>query len=201
MYYTGSGEEGQSGIGRATADSPEGPWQREPEPILSDGPPGSWDDELILADQIVATEDGFLMYYSGRRRSGVPAMIGLATSDDGLSWEKYRDASGSEGGELYAESDPILLNGTGWDFGATWTPNVFQTDEGWIMFYNAFGSLGLAFSDDGIIWTRSEDNPIYTSGSLFHPFVVPLGDDSFQIYFRNLDGETIDVLNGTLVIP
>ena len=198
MYYAAEGEEAWVGIGRATAASPTGPWERRDAPVLISGPVGAWDQGMVLADQIIQDADGYRMYYSGREASGRPAMIGLATSADGLTWEKFNDPTNDETSDLFAESDPILLNGNRWDGAATWTPNILVHNGRWIMVYNAFGSLGAAFSDDGVHWDKYEDNPILRNSSLFHPFLVAQEDDMYWIYYRHLRDSAIYLLEGTL---
>ena len=198
MYYTGSNEEGGEAIGRAVAPSPTGPWERLSTPLLASGPVGAWDHELILADQIIRDASGYRMYYSGRGASGGSAMIGLATSSDGVSWEKFNDPANDPTSDLFAESDPVVRNGSGWDRRATWTPNVMVYNGSWIMIYNAFGNLGAAFSHDGIKWEKYQANPIVRDTSLYHPFLLQRNDGTIWLYYRNLDDDAIHLLVGTL---
>ena len=198
MYYAGEGEANRVGIGMATSSSPTGPWERTDAPLLIDGSEGTWDDQMVLPDQIIQSEDGYRMYYSGREASGRPAMIGLATSEDGLVWKKFNDPSNDDTSVLFAESDPILPNGTRWDSRATWTPSILEHDVRWTMVYNAFGSLGAAVSDDGIRWEKYDGNPVLRNGSFFHPFLLANDDGSYWIYFRDLDDESIYLLAGRL---
>lgn len=198
MYYSTRDSAGERAIGRASAPSPTGPWERLEGAILTGGSSSEWDHGLMMPDQIVETEDGLRLYFTGRRASGASAMIGLATSTDGLTWEKYRDPSMDTSANQFSESAPILRAGPGWDSSAAWTPNVFQTEDGWMMIYNAFGSLGLAFSEDGLQWSKYEDNPVHRSVSLFHPFVIVNDDGSYWIYYRSLNDEAIHLLEGTL---
>lgn len=201
MYYTGSGgEEDNKGIGIATASSPTGPWLRNDTPLLERGPEGAWDHELILMDQLVVLDGEFRMYYSGREKSGRSAMIGMATSTDGITWEKYNDPTNDGDGALFAESDPVLLAGPGWDASATWTPNIFFEDGQWLMLYNGFGNIGAATSEDGITWTKHEDNPIYKNGRVFHPFILEKEDGTYWIYFRKLNNDSIFLLQGTIQV-
>ena len=200
LYYTGNDGEENRAIGLATATSPTGPWEISEVGLLAAGPSGAWDHGLILADQIIQTESGYRLYYSGRAASGRSAMIGLATSADGVIWEKTNDPTNDSTEPLFAESDPILVAGPGWDARATWTPNIFPYRDGWMMIYNSFGSLGIAFSDDGLNWSKYEDNPIYRNGSLFHPFVLQNDDDTYWIFYRNLNDDSIYLMEGMIVI-
>ena len=198
MYYTGTNSQERESIGRAFAASPTGPWERMDDAIVQSGSAGTWDHELILADQIIRVPGGLRLYYSGRGASGGSAMIGLATSADSVSWEKFNDASNDETTELFSESDPILRNGSGWDRAAAWTPNILASDGRWAMVYNAFGNLGAAFSDDGIHWMKSDTNPFLRDSSLFHPFFFARDDGTYWIYYRDLDDDAIHLLEGTL---
>ena len=198
MYYTGADSEEREAIGRAIASSSTGPWERMDDAVVESGPLGAWDHELIIADQIIQISEGYRLYYSGRDASGGSAMIGLAESADGVTWKKFNDPSNDETNELFAESDPILRNGSGWDRSAAWTPNILASDGRWFMVYNAFGNLGAAFSDDGIHWRQFEANPFLRDSSLFHPFILARDDGTYWIYYRDLSDDAIHLLEGTL---
>ena len=149
-------------IGRATAPNIDGPWVIDEEPILAPSNLDEWDGSQITAPYVIRTEDGYRMYYSGTdSRSSVG--IGLATSEDGITWEKYDDPDTSEA--PYAESDPILLYEEDWEGTRVHQARVLPMDEGWVMVYraqvrNGNGDLGMAFSEDGITWEKYPDNPI-----------------------------------------
>ena len=82
----------------ATANSPEGPYTRyEGNPVLSPGPPGSW-DEAGCSDSKVCYHDGmFLLFYSGNicpnpsKLNEHRTSIGYAYSVDGFKFVKYED--------------------------------------------------------------------------------------------------------------
>ena len=160
-------------IGRATASSPTGPWLADEEPVLHPGTSGAWDDKQVTAPHVIKTEDGYRMYYTAidSKRN---QWIGMATSTDGVHWEKYNDPVTTD--KPFAESDPVFQSGGPgtWDAGFVQQPRVFQTANGWTMFYRATpgrteGSMkyGVAFGSDGIHWERSALNP------LFEPNDVP----------------------------
>jgi predicted GH43/DUF377 family glycosyl hydrolase len=151
-----------SSIGLATAPSPLGPWTALEQPVLTPGSEGEWDDSAVRAPSVVATADGYVMFYAGYQRDS--SSIGQAFSDDGFTWRKYNDPATSEA--PYAESDPTFLgSGSGWDELNVYQPRVRQTEDGWVMLYtessndgssNLSQSHGLAFSMDGMEWIRSE---------------------------------------------
>jgi predicted GH43/DUF377 family glycosyl hydrolase len=164
--FTGPGE-----IGRATAPAATGPWTIDPDPLLSPGPSGSWDDVQVSGPNVLKSGDTYFMYYDGSR-SGSQSRIGLATSTDGIQWEKYNDPATEE--QAFAGSDPVLgVSDQGWDSKRVIDPNVIETSDGFEMIYMATtGSgkfapgdfaFGLATSSDGIQWTKGEMNPLLTN--------------------------------------
>jgi predicted GH43/DUF377 family glycosyl hydrolase len=168
LYYIGSG----TAIGRATAPSPSGPWTREEEPVLTLGSFKEWDQPSIDIHSIIATEEGYVLYYAGGDLASLNGGgIGMATSPDGIHWTKYDDPTTTE--SPYAESDPVLQHGLAdWDMDFLGGGSARQTADGWEIFYFGKGqlegeaervtSIGYATSDDGIHWTEYEGNPILT---------------------------------------
>lgn len=141
------------GIGRATAPSPTGPWTPDAELVLQPGPEGAWDESHVLSPDVIKTEEGYRMYYSGYDQTGVQ-QIGLATSTDGIHWER--------------RATPVLSPAEGWESGWVHQPRVVQTPEGWVMFYRGTQNgpnmaLGFATSADGVVWERSSLNPILSA--------------------------------------
>jgi len=152
-------------IGRATSPGPDGPWTPDPEPVLKPGGSGAWDAHQIKHSTVVKTPEGYALFYTGITRSGEQA-IGMANSTDGVHFTKYDDPATTD--DKYAQSDPVLTAeaSLAWDDTAVFQPSVQLTPDGWVMIFKGSGSagdpdsLGLALSDDGIHWTRSDDNPI-----------------------------------------
>jgi predicted GH43/DUF377 family glycosyl hydrolase len=139
-------------LGRATAPSPEGPWTIDPEPILTPGPDGSIDAGGGLHwPSVVRTDDGYAMYYAAfDKPSGGTGVIAMATSPDGVTWTK-RD-------------QPVLSAEMGWEKGSLDRPRVARTADGYAMVYagSDLTDRGLAFSPDGITWTRDGELPVIT---------------------------------------
>ncbi len=111
------------------------------------------------------------MYYDARGDDPA-SMIGMATSTDGVHWEKYDDPATSD--PAFAESDPVLtVSEEGWDSTRVIDPNVIQTPDGWEMIYLATSgsgkfsqgefSFGAAASPDGVHWTKSNLNPVLSN--------------------------------------
>ena len=157
-------------IGRTT-QCIEGPpltdWLPDPEPLLKPGAAGDWDEKQVLAPDVLKTDSGYSMYYSGVGASGIQ-MIGMATSTDGVTWTKYNDPATTD--KPFIDSDPIFQSGEKGAWDASWVhqPRVFQTADGWVMIYRGTSDkngsimkLGLATSQDGIHWERYAGNPIF----------------------------------------
>jgi predicted GH43/DUF377 family glycosyl hydrolase len=172
-FYTlgAGGFNGPGEIGRATALTPTGPWTIDPNPVLSPGPGGAWDAVQVSGPNVLKSDDVYLMYYDALGTSST-SMIGMATSSDGVQWEKYNDRATSD--PAFAESDPVLrTSNDSWDSKRVIDPNVIKTSEGFEMIYLAtsgsgkFASgefaFGAATSPDGVEWTKSDLNPVLSN--------------------------------------
>ena len=51
-------------------------------------PEAEWEGTWLGRPEVVKTEDGWVMLYEG----GGNSLTGLATSTDGMTWERYADA-------------------------------------------------------------------------------------------------------------
>ncbi len=135
-------------IGRATAVDPAGPWTVDPEPILEAGAEGAFDAGGVAWPSVVRLGDGYALYYTAvDRPRGGTGVIAMATSPNGTVWTK-RDA-------------PVLVADQDWEHLKLDRPRVTATPRGFAMVY-AGGVLtdrGLAWSDDGVTWTKAADQP------------------------------------------
>ena len=197
-FYTLSGNTfvGPGEIGRATAPAPTGPWAIDADPVLSPGPSGSWDDIQVSAPDVLKTENGYKMYYDALGKDST-SMIGMATSSDGIHWQKYNDPATND--LSFAESDPILkVSDEGWDSKRVIDPNVVQTSDGFKMIYLATSgsrkfapgefAFGAASSPDGVSWTKSSLNPILSNkdhSQWSQAFLASLlyADGTYFLYF------------------
>jgi beta-fructofuranosidase len=59
--------------------------------VLGPGPPGSWDDLAVWTGSVISVDGHWAMLYTGisHRERGAVQRIGLATSDDLVSWRKH----------------------------------------------------------------------------------------------------------------
>lgn len=189
---------GSSGlIGRATAPGPDGPWRVDPEPVLLPGEDGAWDDLSVRDPYVIALDGGYRMYYSGDSGDAdarPDRQIGMATSADGIIWEKHDDPST---GGLYEGSDPVFGLGpeNAWDGLRVFEPVVIPVEDGYVMFYASTRHYederlrtfmyGYAVSADGVDWDRPFADPLFTSGdnnAIFGGRVVRSGDDWYLVY-------------------
>jgi predicted GH43/DUF377 family glycosyl hydrolase len=216
-FYTlgGGGFNGPGEIGRATAPAPTGPWIIDPDPVLNPGPDGAWDEVQVTGPNVLRLADGYRMYYDALG-SGSTSMIGMATSTDGIHWEKYNDPATDD--PAFAESDPVLrVSSEGWDSKRVIDPNVIQTADGFEMIYLATSgsgkfapgefAFGAATSPDGIEWTKGDQNPVlsnrdhprwsqaylasllYVEGTYFLYFdLASAGTGGTNVYLATYDG-------------
>lgn len=152
---------------RMTAPSPIGPWTIDDNELLTAESIRQWDAQQLFHPCAVRTENGYNLYYGAGLDS--PG-LGLATSNDSLSWSYYDDSATTE--RKYAISDPILTyHGEidGYLFGIS-HPIVLATSDGWSMFYRTRDwvpeepvvyKIKYATSTDGISWKNYEDNPLW----------------------------------------
>jgi predicted GH43/DUF377 family glycosyl hydrolase len=179
MYYNGREMAGYgpgSSIGMATATAPAGHWTRMDTPVLITARTGDWDAGFVFPSSILALENGtYIMYYSGGAQfiQLENCSIGMATSKDGITWEKYNDPVTSQ--HPFAESDPVLKAGSSgdWDSESVWMASVSKLSDGFEMYYSGgvwndkkpyywqIASIGYAFSRDGIHWEKYKSNPVY----------------------------------------
>jgi predicted GH43/DUF377 family glycosyl hydrolase len=205
-----SGGNSRAAIGRATASDPLGPWTPDPEPILLPGSEGEWDEQHVSTPRVIRTEDDYVMYYSGYDSQGMSSsMIGMATSEDGITWTKYDDPDTTE--VPFAESDPVLVSEEQNTF--VHQPNVQITPDGWVMVYRTATGRGggmrlyYARSDDGIHWEPATEEPVWIPGAIrnsrgFWFTALVYHDQTYYLYVesqrRNYTSIWVATYEGTL---
>ncbi len=148
----------------ARADS-NGQWIKySGNPIL--GPTLSgWDSEFTLAPTVMFDGSAYRMWYVGGKATTVA--IGYANSSDGLTWRKY--------------PDPVLSAGSAgsWDSSAIGLGSVIWNGTLFLMWYRggnsttlANGAVGLAYSRDGISWSKYSANPVLTVTTAMTPITI-----------------------------
>lgn len=127
-------------------------------PVLDLGKPGTFDEDGVIASQLLNVGDELWMYYGGVSKGGsVPyrMSIGLAKSSDrGLTFSRL-----FEGPIVDRTRDEPYM---------TMAPNVIRDDDGWTMWYGSgvkwtfvagkyepvYVTM-VAYSHDGLSWRRS----------------------------------------------
>ena len=187
-------------IGRATAPGPDGPWTPGDDPVLETGSSNEWDSQFVIPNSVIATDSGYVMYYSGSGGFLPRAMVGMATSPDGINWTKYDDPATTD--PPYAESDPVLPYGEAgeWDSGYAFECTVWRSATGWAMYYTGSPSnftdeqIGYATSADGIHWTKYAGNPILGSTESWASLWVMASsmvriDSTYYLYYTGLTSD------------
>lgn len=137
MWYAGNRQLPLYRIGYAT--SPDGiTWQKHPNPVLTPGNPGEWDDFFVYTPEVVFHEGTYHMWYLGRSQT-TPGRIGYATSQDGINWVKDPD-------------NPVLTPGPpgSWESNNVAHPRVIIADTIRMWYAGNNGSnvrIGLAIDD------------------------------------------------------
>jgi len=179
MYYTGfNGEVRQIGL----AVSKDGVVfsKYEENPVLKPS-----DDEKELTNPAVVKWDGkYFMYYCVfmDKSKNQLKRIRVAVSEDGLTWQKIGEAIrvGEEGE---------------WDCHFIEWHSAYVLKDGILLLYEGYNgkqwSIGVAFSEDGVNFTKYEKNPIFRPSGVkgafdeYHvatPFMILEGDRLLLIY-------------------
>ena len=160
----------------------EGPYRGA---LLDVGAPGAFDMLMVGWPRVLRELDGsFKMYYHALH----PIRgfnVGLATSPDGLRWERH--------GEILGPGAPGEFDDRGIS-----CRHVIHHDDQYLMFFegtnqSGYYCIGLATSPDGVVWTKDPANPIFChapkgSGrwdarAVGTPNVVKMPDGSFRLYY------------------
>lgn len=178
-------------LGRITAPGPDGPWEVDPEPMLEPGPEGSIDAGGLSWPSIVRTDAGYLVYYTARSEASASAdgTIAVATSTDGLAWER--------------RADPVLVADQDWEVGSVDRPRAVVTDDGIVMVYSGrqLTDRGVAWSDDGLTWRKDGAEPVITAadfpvaGGAWDAALI--ADAGRLVYYLEIGGGT--PTTGTLI--
>ena len=152
-------------------------------PVLEPGPYGSFDERAVADPYVIRSGDYFYLYYLGQDRAA-RQRLGLARSQDGVTWEKLR-------------SNPILEGGPPGSFDEELgEPAVWTSGGSWWMLYTGRARdeqrrIGLARSTDGVAWTRvpnfviAGDQP-WNSKVMADP-TVEVMPDSIRVWFGGGD--------------
>ncbi|MCB9386141.1 MAG: hypothetical protein H6509_16140 [Bryobacterales bacterium] len=154
-------------------------WSPAPAPLLEPGPAGSWDSTDALNPSVVRFQGRYLNFYSGF--DGETWRTGLATSADGLVWEKH-PANPLFGPDHRWEGSYIGANGA----------TLVRDDQ--ILHWYQSGPrnqtrIGFGHSSDGLEWERAPEPVLgygpagsWDESALGDPYAVQCGDWLYLYY-------------------
>jgi predicted GH43/DUF377 family glycosyl hydrolase len=150
FYYYQTGSTAQIALARSSDGRN---FHRETQPVLPLGPYGSWDERGVADPYVIRKNNRLYLYYEGMDRAK-RQRLGIAVSDDGVTWSKLR-------------TNPILELGESFDARGLGEPAVWSDYGSYWMLYtgrdqNEQRRLGLAVSSDGIQWHKQ---PLVIAGS------------------------------------
>lgn len=144
LYYYQAGRPVEIGLARSANGHQ---WRRQGLQVLSAGPLGSWDERGVADPEVIRIGRNFYMFYLGQDRAR-RQRLGVATSDDGVTWYKLRRNPILELGAYGAFDE----NGLGEP--AVWASNGYY----WMLYTgqdrNAMRKLGMARSRNGVDWEK-----------------------------------------------
>ncbi len=195
IYYAGSNvPDAESGFQIGLATSPDGiDWSTHAgNPVLTLGEPGSFDELSILGARVLLKDGEYWMWYAGMS-GGEELSIGLATSQDGIVWEKKGkvlelDVEGEGRNEVGVAEGHVIWNGAEFEM----FYSVLQ-DFGQIL-----GPIWRATSTDGMSWIKDSspvlrrgDETSWTGQGMGSPSVL-LEDGTYRMWYSgtHTDGAT-----------
>lgn len=173
MYFNGLNENyGQSSTGLAIS-SDGTHWQKFALPVLS---ADSSTQYHIGTESVLKVNNTYYLFYGASPVNNYNAFtINLATSSDGINWNKY-------------QGNPILTSTQSWEgIGITY-PSVIYDNNRFVMIYenSARDKEGIAYSNDGIHWSKNK-NPVFSLqqtnwAQIDYPFLIKAGNE-YRIYY------------------
>jgi predicted GH43/DUF377 family glycosyl hydrolase len=168
------------------------------EGLVLSGREGAWDEHLE-GSFILPWNGGFLLYYSGYRHEGVPAMgfpaaLAVARSSDGVAFERVGD-------------EPILApTPGGYDNDAVYSPVILPYEGGLAMLYAGHcytdcdlgygNTLLAATSPDGLTWTKRAEPLLealpevpWARDGVAEPGLLLGPDGAYYLFFTGLRDE------------
>ena len=140
----------------ALVESKDGVKWSKPVIVLGTNQKTDWENDLNRP-VVIKNGDRYQMWYTGQARG--KSWIGFATSKDGIAWERMSDK-------------PALSAEMPWEKVAVMCPHVIydETAKLYRMWYSGGeqyepNAIGYATSNDGLKWSRHENNPIFKPNS------------------------------------
>jgi len=136
----------------AVSDSRDGAQWTAPRIVLERDPTITWEKDHVNRPHVLRAADTWYMWYTGQNFDEKRSAIGLATSSDGLRWERVG-------------TTPVLEAVGGWEKDSIMAPHVLYERGRFRMWYSGGemyepDAIGYAESVDGRTWERHVENPV-----------------------------------------
>ncbi len=184
-------------------------WTMLPD-ALAAGPPGAWDDLAPWTGSVIEHDGRWWMFYTGTSRSdrGLVQRIGLASSEDLLSWQRFGDRPVLEADpEWYELLDPAAWTDQAWRDPWVWRDPADNLFHAYLAARARLGApaergvVGHATSRDLISW---EVRPPITEpmgfGQMEVPQLVAVGEHTYLLFCGVLNGQNRPALKGTFAL-
>lgn len=154
LWYHAIGDQG--GI-IAYATSLDGITWTKQGPVLL--PPATgWDNNALWGPSVLKLDGVYWMWYSASNTKSATVAIGLATSTNGIDWNRVG-------------TTPVIT-----EEGGIGDPHVLFENGIFKMWYTNFADrvINYAESDDRVTWNKSPNNPVLSPGNAYCPVFLPL---------------------------
>jgi len=141
LYFLGQDRAGRQRLGVAESDDGIRWWKLRSNPVLELGPRGAFDENGLGEPAVWVAAGRYWMLYTGRDREEI-RRIGIAVSEDGVSWRRLGP-------------ETVLAGTEAWNSKVVCDPSVEVTPEGVRVWFgggdvahpaeNIHGQIGLAF--------------------------------------------------------
>lgn len=140
--------------------------------------------ENLYAPTILKIDDQYRMWYTDVSKE---------------PW-KFRHASSRDGRHWSVDEKPVMLIDQAWEKGRLFYPTVLKIDDAYLMWYGSYWTerenttaLGFAVSQDGRIWHKHPENPVFRpdparpweSHYVTSQSVMRLSDGSYRIWYAS----------------
>ena len=161
-------------------------WQKYSSPVLSAN-----ENEFQISAHSILKKDGiYYLYYNSYLNLSDASKFYLATSTDGINWERY-------------SGNPILIPSQTWENGSITNPSVIYNGNEFEMVYESaiHTGFGMAVSKDGKNWTKLNSNPFFTANDTQNNWTFKVSypsffnfDKEYRIYYTGSDSNSLPVL-------
>jgi predicted GH43/DUF377 family glycosyl hydrolase len=170
----------------AVSESENGVDWTGPRIALEVAPSIEWEKTDVNRPSVLRVGDQGYMWYTGQDQERGTGAIGLATSRDGITWERVGD-------------EPVLAPAGGWERQSLMCPHVLHEGGRFRMWYSGGDihepdAIGYAESDDGVHWQRPMSDPVLSPAGGWErdrvtaACIVPRADDYLAFYVGFADG-------------